>query len=378
MSIDLLATAGRLAPSRTSATPQRATFRSIEAERGIAALLVVLFHADKVMLNPAYWHAHVFGGLLVAGHAGVEFFFVLSGFIIAHVHAADIGRPERLRRYVTRRFERIYPLYWLVLTGVVALAVLGPDVNSLRHVDNAAIASSYLLAGTDSHGGALTVSWTLFHEVLFYLAFAVLIVDRSAGIAIGAVWAGLIVAAATVGVGGLPAYVTSPLNLLFAAGALAQIAVRTRRIRHPLLWAVIGIASFFALGVEEAWAPMLPGGARDLLYGLASAIALAGIVSRECDRPMAVPAPLSMLGAASYSIYLVHFPALSVVARVMRRAGLTGALPAELGCALLVTAVVVLGIALHVAVERPLLAWLGQHRGAPRVARPATLRGILA
>jgi len=364
VSIDIQSTAFAI-PGTARSTP-RATFGSIEAGRGIAALLVVLYHADRLATNPAYWHARAFGGAFIGGHAGVEFFFVLSGFIIAHVHAHDIGRPDRLRRYVARRFDRVYPLYWLVLTGIVALTLLGPAVPSLRHVDAAVIARSYLLVGGDSHDGVLTVSWTLFHEILFYAAFAVLIVDRRAGMVVSALWLAAIVtsaAGASDGAGIIPAYVTSPLNLLFALGVATQIAVRQRRVRYPWLWVALGLTAFASLAAEEALAGGLGETARNLLYGIASAAALAGVVSRERDRPFAVPAAISVLGAASYSIYLIHYPALSIVARGMQRAGVMAAMPEDVGFTLLCVVVVGLGAAVHYVVERPLLTSLRRFRG---------------
>ncbi|NBQ54213.1 MAG: acyltransferase, partial [Proteobacteria bacterium] len=62
-----------------------------------------------------------------AGHRyGVDFFFVLSGFIILHAHMDDIGRPARLGRYLWRRAVRVYPIYWICLTlSVGALVVMG-------------------------------------------------------------------------------------------------------------------------------------------------------------------------------------------------------------------------------------------------------------
>ncbi len=349
MSIDLQSTATAVATEDA-----RRTFRSIEAGRGVAAVLVVLYHADRLVPNPAYWGARAFHGAFVGGHAGVEFFFVLSGFIIAHVHARDIGRRERLGRYLARRFDRVYPLYWLILTVVVGLALVGPSFGSLAHVRPAAIVGSYLLAGIASHDGVLTVSWTLFHEILFYAAFAAAIIDRRAGVAVAVAWFGLIAEAGIIGGGGLPDYVTSPLNLLFGLGVATRTLVGRRDLRRPLGWAAAGIGAAIALGLEEAFAPVLGETARNLLYGLASAVALAGFVAYERRRPLAVPRALSLLGAASYSIYLTHYPALSLVARIAARLGLTAA-PPEVGFAILTLAVVGLGVAMHYAVERPLL-----------------------
>jgi peptidoglycan/LPS O-acetylase OafA/YrhL len=57
------------------------------------------------------------------GDAGVEFFFVLSGFIIASAHAGDISRPARLIPYLQRRIIRIYPPYWIIFAIVCAMAL---------------------------------------------------------------------------------------------------------------------------------------------------------------------------------------------------------------------------------------------------------------
>ncbi len=156
-------------------------------------------------------------------------------------------------------------------------------------------------------------------------------------------------------VGGIPAYVASPLNLLFAAGALVQMAVARGLVRRPAAWMAVGAVVLIALGVEEVAWRQLAEMPRNLLYGLASAVLLAGAVATERRHPVAVPQPLMMLGAASYSLYLVHYPALSAVAVALRRTGVQRLLPATAGAAVLIVAVVALGIAVHVWVERPLL-----------------------
>lgn len=340
------------------------TFQSVEAGRGVAALLVVLYHADRLAPNPAYWGARAFGGIFSFGHAGVEFFFVLSGFIIAHVHRSDIGRPDRLRRFIIRRAIRIYPLYWMVLTALVVLSIVYPHITSLRHVDGAVIAESYLLAGPDSHGGVLTVSWTLFHEVLFYCAFALLIVDRRAGVFAAGAWITLIALNEAVGVPGVPSYIVSPLNLLFAGGVVVEACVR-RDVRWPAGWALAGIVAFTALAIDETGRAAIAEMPRNLAYGLASAVALVGVVTIERNWPISVPRPLRVLGAASYSIYLVHYPLLSLAARMMRQLGLIAALPETIGFILLVTIVLATGVATHFVVERPILAWLTRRSNHP-------------
>src|SRR5487761_2014894 len=160
----------------------------IEAGRGVAAMLVVGVHArDPLFKN--FGVPVPLGDLFFFGHAGVDFFFVLSGFIIMHVHASDIGRPGRLGHYLQRRFTRIYPFYWIVLLlTVLALALSSrPDAfPSIPYITSSAL----LLPG----GGApvVPVAWTLKNEVVFYAVFSVLILHRNLGLVLLGVWLAII------------------------------------------------------------------------------------------------------------------------------------------------------------------------------------------
>ena len=134
----------------------------IEAGRGVAALLVLGVHArDHLFKN--FGQSVPLGDLFVFGHAGVDFFFVLSGFIILYVHAKDIGRPHRLSHYLQRRFTRIYPFYWaaLLLTLAVMSVSKAQIFPSFFHV-----VSSVLLIPL-SGDPVIPVAWTLQNEVTF-------------------------------------------------------------------------------------------------------------------------------------------------------------------------------------------------------------------
>lgn len=83
----------------------------IQVGRGIAAMMVVLFHLGGAMSAEKYFGDLTYIRLFRFGSAGVEFFFVLSGFIIMYAHQKDIGRPDALAYYARRRAVRIYPSY---------------------------------------------------------------------------------------------------------------------------------------------------------------------------------------------------------------------------------------------------------------------------
>ncbi|MGL4420416.1 MAG: acyltransferase family protein, partial [Gemmataceae bacterium] len=88
--------------------------RNVQALRGLACLFVVLYHVAG--WEQLVWpRIPVFGFYRYFGFAGVDLFFVLSGFIITHAHWKQIGQPRHLPTYLYRRLSRIYPVYWLAL-----------------------------------------------------------------------------------------------------------------------------------------------------------------------------------------------------------------------------------------------------------------------
>jgi hypothetical protein len=103
-------------------TPRK-VFASLQAGRALAALLVVLLHLGLIIADAKYFDVPWVGTPFRWGDAGVEFFFVLSGFIITSAHAGDISRPSRLIPYLQRRAIRIYPPYWIVFALVFLLAL---------------------------------------------------------------------------------------------------------------------------------------------------------------------------------------------------------------------------------------------------------------
>src|SRR5689334_16306076 len=78
---------------------------TLEVGRGVAALLVALFHCTGMYQK--YFGTTVFDYAFHGGHSGVEYFFVLSGFIIYYMHANDIGQPERFGNFAVKRAIRI-------------------------------------------------------------------------------------------------------------------------------------------------------------------------------------------------------------------------------------------------------------------------------
>lgn len=345
-------------------------FSSLQAGRAVAALLVVLMHCSvSIFALPKYWGTKPFGPVFDFGHAGVEFFFVLSGFIILHVHWQDLGIPARLGDFAYKRFRRIYPIYWVVLALVAAAYFANPAFGKGHEREPLTLLSSFLLVHLTPGDPVLPVSWTLFHEILFYVLFGLVIFRYRLGMVVAAAF--LVGAVARLALGHLPyplEFLCSPYNLLFAMGALAAWLCRRDRMPAPALLVFLGVALFGCTALDEVRLGLLGEDARTLLYGLGSAQALAGAVELERGGRLRVWAWLRLLGDASYAIYLAHFPTQSLMAKVFVATGLREALTPQASFVLLVLLSVAVGLGLHLFVERPLLALLSRRPDAASAA----------
>ncbi len=329
--------------------------QGIEAGRGLAAFLVVMYHAARHFKADAGYLP--WGGIFHFGHAGVDFFFVLSGFLIYFVHAADIGRPRQLARYIQRRTTRIYPVYWAALLGSLALVMLSRN----PVLPGGWLMLQTLLLTQPLGMPLLGVSWTLQHEMLFYGVFALMILHVRLGQAVLVFWLLLILAQWAGGESWLRQdlyrVATNPFNLEFFMGMAGAWLVRkhpglAERTR-PLLVAsgllFLTLAATEDLGLFDGYA-----NSARIAYGFVSVALVVGLAG--VPRVRGVPGVvLVRLGGASYSIYLFHLMAVGVLYKVLEVAGILRLLPVWLSYGLVCAGAIAAGMAISRWVEFPLL-----------------------
>lgn len=341
---------------RTATQPARTRLSGIEAARGIAALMVVFYHAARHLQKVN--GSMPWGGIAQFGHVGVDFFFVLSGFIILFVHRKDAGSPSRLSHYMERRFTRVYPLFWIALAVWTVLALLS-------HSGDAFSPSQVLSQATLLFGiGDVGVAWTLRHEVLFYLVFAIAILQRRIGTALFGIWF------LAVTIGWLAGYtpdnqalhiLLSTFNLEFLFGMAAAHAVTTWTFRCPGLLLGCGVMLFLGFGLCENLGIIDGYASRaQIVYGLSSMLVVIGLVSKESAGTLRLPAMMRHLGAASYSIYLFHLPIIGIAYKVLAVTGLQARLPVALTYGVLVASGVIGGVLVSRMVEYPLMRMTGR------------------
>lgn len=294
--------------------------------------------------------------LLERGTFGVDFFFVLSGFIILHAHADDCMGEPAARRYALKRLTRIYLPYLPVSLGLIALYLALPGLSATQR--DWSLLTSLTLLPTGSPP-ALAAAWTLVHEMMFYALFLVSYATRRFPLVVAA-WVGAILAGMAAGLStsyAAPslASILAPINLEFVCGMLAALAVRRGLLPHHALGALVaglvGLVAFFGLGTDPA-GPLRPA------FGLAVGLVVAGGAGLEIAGLVRAPGWLILLGNASYAIYLVHNPVASLAARIAGRFEPLRAWPASL--LVCIAAGMVCGLAYHLAFEKPALAFVGR------------------
>ena len=250
------------------------------------------------------------GGVLGNGYLGVDFFFVLSGFIIAYSSSRLADAGGGIKAYFRARLVRIYVPYLPVGIGIFLIYLALPGLSEGGRTPSVLTTFTLLPSGLPP---ALSVAWTLVHELIFYVVFSLWFVSRPLFWGLMAVWVASIVGVyvGEVAMDRFAGYFLSPLNLCFLLGV--GIFMLTRRIAVPgrfaMLAAIAGVGIVTMQAMTEAPARMWVAVGFGLIV-----IAAASPVGRTTG----VWRWLLSLGAASYAIYLVHNPVLSIAVRAAR------------------------------------------------------------
>lgn len=359
------------------------TLWTVQVLRGVAALMVVLGHSQSAVGAAIASGGEVFvRSTLVPWGAGVDLFFVISGFIIVHASARLFGRPGARRDFVTRRLSRIVPLYGLVTTVFLALLAAATLKGGDRFPDPLAILASYAFLPVDTYGDGrlfpvFDLGWTLNYEMLFYALLALVVAwpRRRALVLLGVLLALFI----TVGqVTSLPAalwFWTRPIILDFGLGVAVGALVAGHVALPPLLRlaiVIIGIAVLLAdpahvfdgpvgMTVANSWP-------RVVFAGLPiTAVLAAALFGPEPRMPRAA-VPFMRIGDASYSLYLFHPFALIAMEKAAQKLPVVRHAPGWLLVLVTVAVAIALALAVYRWVERPMTTALTIKLAPPRSA----------
>ena len=330
--------------------------KTLQAGRGFAALSVVAFHLSLMMGVPRYGGQPIFEEYTSRGHLGVDFFFILSGFVILFAHAEDIGRPGRWGRYAYRRFVRLFPIYWLYTGTFLLLIALGFGTEGHLSGGVLDVLANAMLVKLSSSPPPISVAWSLFHEIAFYAIFSVLILHKRAGLVLFALWAAVCLVFFHFQKETPFQVYTAAFNLYFLFGMGAYFL-----FKQPGFGALETVAGLAVFGVTLATFPSEHLASR-LLVVAGLTLILIGVAKLELRGYIKVPAVLSFLGDASYSIYLTHLAFAGVLLKGVTKAHLAAALGGEGVYMVVFAGTVSLACLAYWFVERPLLNGMRSRR----------------
>lgn len=299
----------------------RGKIDNIQGLRGIAVLLVLLYHLGK------YEHRLFTDNALLPaftefGKSGVDLFFVISGIVMMTITAGRFSRPGAAPTFFLRRAARIYPIYWFFTLLYLPVYVFRPELmNRLEGTQGISLVSSFFLFPHQSVP-LLGQGWTLIHEMYFYVGFALILLrPEREKLRWVLLWGFLILTSLLLipdGVLSFPVVrlVTHPLTFEFLTGCLIAMLVARgeQRWSMPLLIAG-GVTFLISAALPQTWP-------RVWLFLLPAALLGYGALVTEARGQFLFPRWLRWIGDISYSLYLSHMLSLSVVKKLVTMSGL--------------------------------------------------------
>jgi len=375
----------------TDAAP-RGALASVQVLRGLAALTVALGHAQQAALQAAHDGGADFSRLnVLPWGAGVDLFFVISGFIMVYASERLFGQDGAAREFLTRRLIRIAPLYWGVLLVYVALHGLLGAAEHAGNITPMSLAASFAFLPYDTFRDGVpqpvySLGWTLNYEMFFYVVFAAFLARSR----VGAVARVTMVLVALVALGAMLSPQAAPLKtwtqpivLEFVLGMGIALTMRAgvtipswaRAALAALALAVLFLDPMGSSLQGEKW--ITPNDfARVASWGLpAAAIMAAATLGGAAWRPAGRLAALAvLLGDASYALYLTHPFVVAAAQKLGQKLHVAGGASAWTLIAIELALCACVAIAVHLRLERPLtrrLADLAKGRALAASAKPA-------
>lgn len=311
--------------------------------RAVAVLLVVGWHvmvkANVLNITSQQYFA--------IGNAGVDLFFIISGFIMAYT----LQKQENGCAFFVKRLARIIPLYWIFSLTALLIYLYNPKmVNS--HAEHTTILNSFTLFPIENHAMLIDVGWTLRYEFIFYSVLSIcLIFRKDTGLKLCSI---LLLAHPFTSYffnhrGFYFDFLTNEILMEFSFGIIAYYVNRNINIYvMPIITILLGVALLLTL---ENYTPYLH---RTFKYGVPMLLILVGTLRLNQKGNNCISKALSITGDASYSIYLSHMFTLGIAILISRKI-LPGTKLDYLFIPFSILASIIVGIVIFYLIEKPLL-----------------------
>lgn len=299
---------------------------------------MLLWHLFVIPTQAATGLLGVASRLLSTTWAGVDLFFVLSGFLITGILRQTRARPDFYARFYVRRAARIFPIYLAVMALATAAAWHAGEPWPPAWMLALLVQNFWMVAHSALGPEALAVTWSLAIEEQFYLLFPAVVrraTTRALTVGLCAAVVGapaLRMVARHVSVGWVAPFVLMPCRAdALAIGALLSLAVEAGhlpRVRRaaPFLLGLAALNAAYMLysrhNISSTYADRA--GYSGMAIGAGALVAMV-LPGEGIAATLARWSPLRALGRISYGVYLFHMPILLMVGTLHGGAFLSGA-----------------------------------------------------
>lgn len=343
------------------------TIVSIQVLRALAAIAVAIAHFEfdltRTLGGPV--------GLpsMRAGDAGVDLFFVISGFVMVYATGPYFARAGGPSTFFVHRLIRIVPIYWFVTIIYIVLAAAVPVFGKSYSIEFAA--ASFFFVPFARPGGVVQPlvgqGWTLNYEMFFYVIFAFAVIGTRRTAVFAASCALIVIVVAGKLVAPLPlafAFWSDPIIIEFVFGMLIAL-IYVEGVRLPKIVS-LGFIIAGPLLILALWSYLSADpGLRLVSWGVPAALLVAGSTLGSFSPSGWAWRGLAMIGDASYALYLFHSFPIRAVIHLARAGGFDLAAIAWPLLMISVSSAVGLALAIHYAIERPVTKALRSYIRVP-------------
>jgi peptidoglycan/LPS O-acetylase OafA/YrhL len=283
--------------------------------RGIAALMVVIHHAIPAFKY--YYHVEipVINFIAETGKLGVDFFFVLSGFIISYSTHNKARTTKEFKHYIINRFIRIYIPYLPIGIAMYLLYLFLPEISNGDRGEMSLVRSLTLIP---TGNPALSVAWTLSYEMMFYILFGLSFISKKIWNIFVCIWLLLILSFNYTSETHITSILFNTYNLEFILGyvlSLFVLKIPNTKYQIPKLFLYFAMFTFslifLLLHAKKNFGFYF---SANIVFAITvSLLIYIGVTSKKLK--INTKSIFMIIGNASYSIYLTHDVLIPIVMR---------------------------------------------------------------
>ncbi|PFO04942.1 hypothetical protein COJ85_10605 [Bacillus sp. AFS076308] len=321
----------------------------VQISRAIAILFVLLGHVNILFYTDFKYNWFHMGEWKRTG--GVDFFFIVTGFMIYYIYHKHTGVPGKAAEFFLKRLIRIYPMYWIFTLLTIAASIIFPAVDEPFSWE--LVYKSMLILPSDP---ILASTWSLSFVMFFYILFTMYIYKPKVFKPVILCW---VFAQVLIELNIIPfqensfLFDFSSLEIIF--GCLVAYLTLNYNFRYSttLIWG--GMLGYLAVWINNIYSFVdiqMP-----VFYCLFSMMLMLGISEKD-KKLRKVPRVLSFLGDASYSIYIAHGPFLQFYILILKKLNLVDAFGYFSSMVIVILLTVISTCLVYVVIEKPISKYL--------------------